>query len=524
MRSKGNEMEEVVREALSKVAHLPLSAATYPRVWEWVWQLSRGGASLPPSKGKTEGGEDKMEVLGQDLDVESVMESSDTGVGGGGDGGGDLAMEFSDTGGGGDGGGDLAMEFSDTGGGGGPTISCLAFSTTPPSEKAPIGSVPQCAVPLVQGTEKAPQCAVPLVQGTEKAPQCAVPLVQGTERAPQCAVPLVQGTERAPQCAVPLVQGTERAPQCAVPLVQGTERVPASLPPPGAIESTTTHIPHPPTSLPACLFDNTNSMSSAMVTPETSSSCEYVIAPLELAPFSSAFSQSPVEETFSEPRPPTGEILPEPLITETGSVLLYKNITLGTATPLLGTSQLPQSSALSSVPQPPVGETTPSLMESVLPDTVAHTRSDGLTTHSSASPSFLCATSHTHSSPPPSIPHSSPPSSIPHSSPPPSIPHSLPPSSITTGKGETSVLSLTPEGGGAVAIVQESRTAGHGGSAVSSSSPATPLHHHIRASLLEQCLYHVAVCAVRCPAYFKPLNRLALALDKMGLAEVMGIN
>ena len=459
MQSKGNEMEEVVREALSKVAHLPLSAATYPRVWEWVGQLSRGGASLPPSKGKTEGGEDKMEVLGQDLDVESVMESSDTGVGGGGDGGGDLAMEFSDT---------------------GPTISCLAFSTTPPSEKAPIGSVPQCAVPLAQGTERVPQCAVPLAQGTERVPQCAVPLVQGTERVPQSVVPLVQGTERVPQCA--------------------------SLPSPVAIESTTIHIPHPPTSLPACLFDNTNSMSSAMVTPETSSSCEYVIAPLELTPFSSAFSQSPVEETFSESRPPTGEILPEPLITETGSVLLYKNITLGTATPLLGTSQLPQSSALSSVPQPPVGETTPPLMESVLPDTVAHTRSDGLTTHSSASPSSLCATSHTHSSPPPSIPHST------------------PPSSVTTGKGEPSVLSLTPEGGGAVAMVQESRTAGHGGSAVSSSSPATPLHHHLCASLLEQCLYHVAVCAVRCPAYFKPLNRLALALDKMGLAEVMGIN
>eukprot|EP00731_Ephydatia_muelleri_P016867 Em0009g1291a len=455
MQSKGNEMEEVVREALSKVAHLPLSAATYPRVWEWVGQLSRGGASLPPSKGKTEGGEDKMEVLGQDLDVESVMESSDTGVGGGGDGGGDLAMEFSDT---------------------GPTISCLAFSTTPPSEKAPIGSVPQCAVPLAQGTERVPQCAVPLAQGTERVPQCAVPLVQGTERVPQSVVPLVQGTERVPQCA--------------------------SLPSPVAIESTTIHIPHPPTSLPACLFDNTNSMSSAMVTPETSSSCEYVIAPLELTPFSSAFSQSPVEETFSESRPPTGEILPEPLITETGSVLLYKNITLGTATPLLGTSQLPQSSALSSVPQPPVGETTPPLMESVLPDTVAHTRSDGLTTHSFASPSSLCATSHTHSSPPPSIPHST------------------PPSSVTTGKGEPSVLSLTPEGGGAVAMVQESRTAGHGGSAVSSSSPATPLHHHLCASLLEQCLYHVAVCAVRCPAYFKPLNRLALALDKMGLAEV----
>ena len=37
---------------------------------------------------------------------------------------------------------------------------------------------------------------------------------------------------------------------------------------------------------------------------------------------------------------------------------------------------------------------------------------------------------------------------------------------------------------------------------------------------LQQCLYEVAVCSVRCPAYFKPLYRLAAATVKMGLPQV----
>ena len=43
-----------------------------------------------------------------------------------------------------------------------------------------------------------------------------------------------------------------------------------------------------------------------------------------------------------------------------------------------------------------------------------------------------------------------------------------------------------------------------------------------RAGLLEQCLYGVAVCSVRCPAYYKSLYRLASTLHSLGQSEVGG--
>lgn len=49
----------------------------------------------------------------------------------------------------------------------------------------------------------------------------------------------------------------------------------------------------------------------------------------------------------------------------------------------------------------------------------------------------------------------------------------------------------------------------------------SPLQHDdIHCQLLQQCLYGVAVCAVRCPTYFKPLYRLSSALFSLGLPKV----
>lgn len=39
--------------------------------------------------------------------------------------------------------------------------------------------------------------------------------------------------------------------------------------------------------------------------------------------------------------------------------------------------------------------------------------------------------------------------------------------------------------------------------------------------LLEQCLYGVAVCSVRCPAYYKSLYRLASTLHSLGHSQVV---
>ena len=49
-------------------------------------------------------------------------------------------------------------------------------------------------------------------------------------------------------------------------------------------------------------------------------------------------------------------------------------------------------------------------------------------------------------------------------------------------------------------------------SARSSESDSPLTHESIHSKLLQQSLYGVAVCAVRCPTYFKPLYRLSSAL------------
>ena len=58
-------------------------------------------------------------------------------------------------------------------------------------------------------------------------------------------------------------------------------------------------------------------------------------------------------------------------------------------------------------------------------------------------------------------------------------------------------------------------------SKASSTSADSPLtHSSVRSQLLHQCLYGVAVCAVRCPTYFKPLYRLSSVLLRLGLPKV----
>lgn len=56
-----------------------------------------------------------------------------------------------------------------------------------------------------------------------------------------------------------------------------------------------------------------------------------------------------------------------------------------------------------------------------------------------------------------------------------------------------------------------------------SESDSLPSHDSIRSQLLQQCLYGVAVCSVRCPAFFKPLYRLASAMLALGLPRVSSL-
>ena len=54
----------------------------------------------------------------------------------------------------------------------------------------------------------------------------------------------------------------------------------------------------------------------------------------------------------------------------------------------------------------------------------------------------------------------------------------------------------------------------------SSESDSPRTHDNAQSQLLQLCLYGIAVCTVRCPAYFKPLYRLSTALFKLGLPNV----
>lgn len=64
----------------------------------------------------------------------------------------------------------------------------------------------------------------------------------------------------------------------------------------------------------------------------------------------------------------------------------------------------------------------------------------------------------------------------------------------------------------------QSKTSSSSERSSESDSPLT--HSSVRSKLLHQCLYGVAVCAVRCPTYFKPLYRLSSALLELGLPKV----
>lgn len=57
---------------------------------------------------------------------------------------------------------------------------------------------------------------------------------------------------------------------------------------------------------------------------------------------------------------------------------------------------------------------------------------------------------------------------------------------------------------------------------VASSSAGISTASEAKAGILEQCLYGVAVCSVRCPAYYKSLYRLASTLHSWGQSEVGG--
>ena len=58
-----------------------------------------------------------------------------------------------------------------------------------------------------------------------------------------------------------------------------------------------------------------------------------------------------------------------------------------------------------------------------------------------------------------------------------------------------------------------------------SSESGSPLSHDsVWSQLLQQCLYGVAMCAVRCPNYFKSLYRLSSALLALNLPQVIHIS
>ena len=108
---------------------------------------------------------------------------------------------------------------------------------------------------------------------------------------------------------------------------------------------------------------------------------------------------------------------------------------------------------------------------------------------------------------------------------------SLKPASVSSSVPLSSELSTTDHQspGGSVQqarIFDKSPSPQSKTSSESSSSEHdyTPLKHaSTRSQLLHQCLYGVAVCAIRCPTYFKPLYRLSSALLKLGLPKVVTV-
>ena len=78
------------------------------------------------------------------------------------------------------------------------------------------------------------------------------------------------------------------------------------------------------------------------------------------------------------------------------------------------------------------------------------------------------------------------------------------------------------------AVLKESEQSIHTGSSLSletlkpASPPPKPVPciEHVNSNLLQQCIYGIAVCAVRCPAHFKSRYRLAAVLAKIGQAKV----
>ena len=80
-----------------------------------------------------------------------------------------------------------------------------------------------------------------------------------------------------------------------------------------------------------------------------------------------------------------------------------------------------------------------------------------------------------------------------------------------------SAAALGEQGGMAASLLSSMSSSGSIGSISSETSPEPPPLSP--ADLLERCLWGVAVCAVRCPAYYKPLYRLAATLHSLGHSQ-----
>ena len=56
--------------------------------------------------------------------------------------------------------------------------------------------------------------------------------------------------------------------------------------------------------------------------------------------------------------------------------------------------------------------------------------------------------------------------------------------------------------------------------ATTTAPPLPEPSHDTATDLLQHCIYNIAVCVVRCPAYYKPRYRLAAVLAEIGQTEV----